>query len=62
MEKDLKAQFKNVCELISEDEMKRNPELSTAIRKVRRVVIRIVQMSDNQIQKTGEEENSQYEN
>ena len=62
MEKDLKAQFKNVCELISEEEKKRNPELSTATRKVRRVVIRIVQMSDSQIQKAIEEEKNQYEN
>ena len=62
MEKDLKAQFKNVCELISDEEKKRNPEINSATRKVRRVVIRIVQMSDSQIQKSGEEEKSQYEN
>lgn len=62
MEKDLKAQFKDVCALLSEEEKKRKPELNSATRKVRRVVIRIVQMSDSQIQKSGEEEKSQYEN
>ena len=62
MEKDLKAQFKNVCELVSDEEKKRNPELNSATRKVRRVVIRIVQMSDSQIQKAIEEEKNQYEN